>query len=93
MDYFLYANEAQVVLPPSAELAADGSANATAGANATTSGYKGCALAPHVVLAGDTVAVLDNVTSPEACCRECQRYAGKQPCNVFHYCELEGGCR
>ena len=46
---------------------------------------------------GEVVAVVDNVPSAKACCRECTARnvaAGRRVCTVFNYCsgDQQGGC-
>lgn len=82
--FFLYESEAAVQVPTEAELAAN---DASLAANGTA--WWGCA-SGQCVASGADVAVLDNVASPEACCRACAARLGGTPaaaegqaCNVW----------
>lgn len=72
----------------------DGSAaNATAAgaANASLPEWLGCITAEvPAIAAGELVATLENIGSPEACCRACRNSSG---CNTWTLCTAAGGCR
>ena len=57
--------------------------------------WLGCMKAAGALMDGRVVALLDGVPSADECCRRCRglETAGGGVCNVWNYCERQGGCR
>eukprot|EP00887_Chlorella_sp_A99_P001028 scaffold14.g1028.t1 len=84
-DLLLASEGAAVDVPPfSAAAANDGTS------------WRGCVVANRTVMAGVVVRRGGNNRQPgtEACCRSCRAFNGTpHGCNMWVYCEQEGGCR
>jgi hypothetical protein len=81
----LRASEGTVIPPTAAE------AEAAAASPDPDSAWLGCIIAPHTIMAGTLVQVIENVPSSQACCRQC-RAKGTATANVWNYCAETGGC-
>jgi hypothetical protein len=90
-DEYLLLDEAFVELPPEEELQAAVDESMAVGPFNSTA-WLGCFYAEGALLDGDVVGVLDDVESPEACCRAC-RQLGSAQCSVWNYCANPDGCR
>jgi len=98
---YLQEGEASVILPNQTT----GNTNTSSGGGGDTSAppadgsaavnsteWLGCIVAPHAVMGGKVVALLDGVQTPEECCRACRQWPDSG-CNVFNTCQQLEGCR